>query len=1428
MCLRLVTLAAVVSALLALPPGTPPRTDAGEVPAARDAIERADRRPSLPPLDSLAFAKPKKKTHPKPKAEAAAAGDAPPGKSSEDQDSPAPKAGAGQDEAVESGGKRVVVSLAEPYERFCAGGGGRYLIFLYKTSKKLAVFDATEEKVVRTIDVPSEDVLFAASRDKLAIVLPAQKLIQRWNLKSLEREKMVSLPGDHAPRMAVMGYGGQGPLLLWLGGTTLLWDLEQMRPLPVAGKVLDGDAHFGFDVRVSADGRTFVGWTTGLSGQQFKVMALEGGVAGTAATPDGFSFNGMWAQPNADGTRLFTYEGTLYGFGLKRIAADSLKGTVLLASDDPRYFLSVRPGRDQKKSCDATVCAVAGCQPLFTVKELEPVCLSSLSTNWGYRHGQARIRYSPAAKLLLTLPESNDQVVVRHFDLQDELNKAGTDYVFVVSQPPPQVALGANFAYQIETLSKAGSWKCKLEQGPKGMTVSDTGEFRWKVTRRDGDSVSVIATVRDASGTEAIHTFDLAIVAPAAAKTTTPPKVAGTPRAVPKVESPRPESPRPERPVPEPARTRPKPTPPAGAPPGPWTPAQVATGTPAPEATLVELGGAADAVCAGAGGRLLLFTLKQQKQIVIVDVAAKRVVHSLPVSDADVMCAAGLEKFVLVLPTQKTMERWSLKTCEREKTGPAPGGGPLTRVMMGCAGAGPLLLLSGRETFLWDVDKMKVLSLKGKLLAAADIGGYDLRASADGQTFVGWTTGITGQHFSVMALDGPSTRLITTPDDYSYNGMWALPSADGSLLLIYDGTVYDGQMKKLSAAALKGSALLPTADPRYLLSVRAGAGGQTSDVSVCSTGGLESLSTITGLEPVCRSMLPTNWGHFAGEPRVRYLPQSKLLVTIPESNDRVAVRDFDLTAALRASGEDYLYVVSKPPARMALGTALTYQIETLAKGAGLKYKLESGPEGMTVSADGTVHWQAKQRPLGGTAHAIVRVTSAGGKSVSHTLEISVFRPIGTAAAGKPEAGSESASGFPQVDRHRLEIPAGSFELVPGRDGRTLLLHQAERLAVLGPDGLTIQKQHRFDKPYVRVAEREGYYVGVTAKPAAIDLIDKGSSAPRKSFKFNCLEPTDLALHPTKPYAYVAFKASFDVPSYQFIVYDEHSGEGRESEEYVGTWLALEPGGRWLIAGYRDIYESGSRLLVNPDRVHVLPEYGSIDQLRRYRLGAHGLPTLEQTKDKAGGNGQGLRLSRDGRRVTYLSHVGYPQFSGNLAGWDPTDLTKMPASYPVKDKATTYDLAYHPVLPLVASPGSGSAVFLDRETGEIQERRLNVADDELADSKLHRVYFSPDGKHVILDTSVNDVHYLFQAELRLTADELRRLATVAPAASAAADTGVSPVRTWSDATGKFRVEARFVGLDAGKVILQKADGNRIAVPLERLSPADRQFVDGARK
>lgn len=50
------------------------------------------------------------------------------------------------------------------------------------------------------------------------------------------------------------------------------------------------------------------------------------------------------------------------------------------------------------------------------------------------------------------------------------------------------------------------------------------------------------------------------------------------------------------------------------------------------------------------------------------------------------------------------------------------------------------------------------------------------------------------------------------------------------------------------------------------------------------------------------------------------------------------------------------------------------------------------------------------------------------------------------------------------------------------------------------------------------------------------------------------------------------------------------------------------------------------------------------------------------------------------------------------------------------------------------------------------------------------------------------------------------------------------REWTDVTGKYKVEAEFVSLSDGQVTLARLDQRTIVVPLERLSAADRAFVE----
>ena len=48
---------------------------------------------------------------------------------------------------------------------------------------------------------------------------------------------------------------------------------------------------------------------------------------------------------------------------------------------------------------------------------------------------------------------------------------------------------------------------------------------------------------------------------------------------------------------------------------------------------------------------------------------------------------------------------------------------------------------------------------------------------------------------------------------------------------------------------------------------------------------------------------------------------------------------------------------------------------------------------------------------------------------------------------------------------------------------------------------------------------------------------------------------------------------------------------------------------------------------------------------------------------------------------------------------------------------------------------------------------------------------------------------------------------------------TPIRKWSDRSGKFSIDAKYQGMNGDKVLLAKSDGKRIEVPIAKLSEED---------
>ncbi len=1247
------------------------------------------------------------------------------------------------------GAEPTVINLPAPFERVKTGGGGRFLVFKIKDAAKLAIFDLSQLKVVKELTIPADKLVYAVGQDHLMVVLPTQRIVQRFSLQTFEREKIAPIAEpDFDCQHVYMGSASAGPLLLWSRTRGILLDVERMRPMTVQGDMLGGHSKWGLHITVSANGQAFLGWVDSGSGGTYKLMWLEGNRSTIASGPGGI-YGPHQVQPNADATMLLTNGGAAYVGKFQRMPLDALKGHELAPTEDPRFFTATRGiggGEGELK-----ICTASNGQIVHVVKDLKEMIIPRRGPSMGGII-EPRVRYVPTANAVVSLPPSNQQIVVRSLDLAEKLQQSGEDFLVVTSLPSRRAMIGSMYSYQIEALSRGGGLKYTLESGPEGMRVSDTGQIEWRVRGVEaGEVIHVILTVADASGQEAFHAFDLA-----------------TERSAGRVVTPRP------RPGGSGTPTQPPVSPPAAPP--------VAD---AAEPVTIELGEAAKRMCTGGGGRYLVFLQAEAKKLTVVDAVETKIVGSISLPSADVLFAAGQDKLLVVATGQKMVLRYRLKDLSREKTIPLPGDAIPKDVLMGSGSQGPLLLWYGNNGKFLDIEQMKLLPFGGDAFSGSGAlnKSFALRVSTDGKTFVGWVTGLSGQRYNMLRLEGNTASLRASPDGHSHNEHWAQPNADGSLVFRHGAGIYSRDFKVLSAQAFKGASLLPTEDPRFFLSVLPQAGKKASQATICTTTDRRAVYTVEDLEPVTTSSLYTRWGLFGREPRVRYLPSAHIVLTIPGGENRVVIRPLDLTKALDRSGEDYLFVISKPDVVVTVGSEFAYQMEVLSKSPGVKYRLESGPEGMTVSASGEVRWPIEKRPIGGAAQVIIAVSNSASTETFHSFDLTVVRPSGSVVTAPGQEPPAPGSGAPrstevvQLDEDRLEIPEGGFSITPGLDYRSLLLLQKDRLARLGPDGVTIAEQRQLPKAYKFIRERAGYFVAAADDPGVIDLIDKNSNKILKSFPVNRRKLTDLTLHPTLPICYVAFWASTDMPGYQFILYNERTGEGRESEDYIGNWLRVHPSGRLLIAGFGDSYESGSRLLFNPGRVHVVPEYGDISWLITYQLDRQGIPGAREYKEKAGGNGKGLRVSPDGARVTYLSHVGYPMYSGNLAGWDPLDLKKMPVGYAIKGKATTYELAYHPVLPMVASFGKGTGVFFHRETGQLQENRLELPPEGLGDIKIHRIYFSPDGKNLLFDTSVNEVHYLQKTALRLTRQELDAVARNAdrPATAPPGVTAAKPVK-----------------------------------------------------
>src|SRR5262249_45624678 len=182
------------------------------------------------------------------------------------------------------------------------GGGGRFVVLALPDTRKIAIFDVNEAKVVKYLPMAEADALLAAGMEKLVVCLPRAHVVQRWGLGTFEREGGAPCPVAGNLKAGCMGWASSGPLLLVSERESCFVNPRTLQPLEL--RTPDGpfQPRLGPDARPSGDGTVF---TCMDHHSTVRVFTLRDGLV----THRSGSTSSFISAPGADGSFLCTMIG---------------------------------------------------------------------------------------------------------------------------------------------------------------------------------------------------------------------------------------------------------------------------------------------------------------------------------------------------------------------------------------------------------------------------------------------------------------------------------------------------------------------------------------------------------------------------------------------------------------------------------------------------------------------------------------------------------------------------------------------------------------------------------------------------------------------------------------------------------------------------------------------------------------------------------------------------------------------------------------------------------------------------------------------------------------------------------------------------------------------------------------------------------------
>ncbi|MFT3880137.1 MAG: hypothetical protein QM703_10815 [Gemmatales bacterium] len=434
----------------------------------------------------------------------------------------------------------------------------------------------------------------------------------------------------------------------------------------------------------------------------------------------------------------------------------------------------------------------------------------------------------------------------------------------------------------------------------------------------------------------------------------------------------------------------------------------------------IKLPGSVADVTVGGGGRFFILHLPLVRQAAIFDVSEAKVVKYLSVDDEDALMAASLNKLFIALPKKNMLQKYDLHTFEREKTIPLPGSSGAGYMGTGSDVDGVLVFSPKQQNpgALRGAIFLSSISLQELPIRSQETGMMatyppQVRFSGGGVVFTSWTPGLSPSGLRTFVINASGVQHYYEHTSPGY----LLPSHDGRIiytpsgLYTYEGKPLSGQSRN-GGARMNGHYPIPSTRENWYLDcqppsvMNRGTKPPPGESGVQVTLNLASTSRpIANLDNIDLSEVSIELGNRSNkmgfDKRVYFIAEAKTAILIPNNNDRLILYKVDIDELLKKSEIDYFFVMSTPKITAPKGTVYTYPIEVRSKQPGVKYRVEAGPSGLKVNAQGVVTWQVPPRIEDESVDVIISITNTAGEELLHDFRISIPGNRGNSRSNRP-------------------------------------------------------------------------------------------------------------------------------------------------------------------------------------------------------------------------------------------------------------------------------------------------------------------------------------------------------------------------------------------------------------------------------------------